>query len=105
MTDTIVDSDTGKYLGEHFFFEPRGITSDQIQGEILDIKVLKKGTMKNQLVGHFDIDLAKIYFRNDDHALFDHWIALFKPNSVDSDEIKGLVKVSIAVRGPNDPSV
>ena len=30
VKDTLVNSDEGHYWGEHFFFEPRDITSDQV---------------------------------------------------------------------------
>ena len=45
------------------------------------------------------------YFKNDEHTILHQWIGLFDPNSSDSDEMKGLVKVSVAIQGPSDSSV
>lgn len=61
----LMNSDEGVYWGEHFYFEPRNVTSDQIQAEILTIKVLEKGYFRDKEVGIFDMDLARIYFMND----------------------------------------
>ena len=69
MEDCLVNSDDGHYLGEHFFFEPRDMDADAIQAENLTIKVLDKGFFKNKQVGCFDLDVAQIYFKNDQHSI------------------------------------
>ena len=62
-------SENSRYWGEHFFFEPKGMSSDDIASQSVEIRVLDKGFFRDSLVGLFDIDVSQIYFQQDDHAI------------------------------------
>ena len=51
MKNSLYDSENEEYLGEHFFFEPRNLSSDQIQSEVVVIKIMEKAFLKNSLIG------------------------------------------------------
>ena len=65
LKDCPVNTDDPNYWGEHFFFEPKGMTEDDIQELTLEIKVLDKGFFRDKCIGQFDIDISKIYLAND----------------------------------------
>jgi len=69
------------------------------------IQVLDKGFFKDKQVGIFELDVAQVYFTNDQHALHHQWVALSNPDGGSAADIKGYVKLSIAVQGPGDSSV
>ena len=46
------------YWGEHFFFEPKNVSSDEIQSQQITLKVLDKGLFRDQMVGQFEMDLS-----------------------------------------------
>ena len=81
------------------------MSSEDIQSQNVTIKVLDKGLFRDTQVGQFEIDLAQIYFSNDQHVLEHQWVALNNPDSVDPNSIKGYIQMSIAVQGPGDSTV
>lgn len=56
--------DNSLYWGEHFFFEPKKLTQDEVQSMKITLRVLDKGIFKNRQVGEFEFDVAQIYFTN-----------------------------------------
>ena len=106
--DCPVQSDAKQNWGEHFFFEKIGMTSDQIQQEVLEIRIMDKGMLRDTVVGIFDIDISQVYFK-DKHAIQNQWVAFgSESNATNADadgKIKGIVQVSIAVQGPGDNAV
>lgn len=58
------NDDNSLYWGEHFFFEPKNLTQDEIQSMKITLRVLDKGIFKNRQVGEFEFDAAQIYFTN-----------------------------------------
>ena len=69
LDDCLVDSEDGHYWKEHFFFEPKGLSSDEIQSRNLRITILNKSLFRDKKVGEFDLDISSIYFMNEQHAL------------------------------------
>ena len=57
-----VKSENSRYWGEHFFFEPKNVGSDEIGSQSVEIRVLDKGFFRDSMVGLFDIDVSQIYF-------------------------------------------
>ena len=100
-----VASDQEDYWGEHFFFEPRGVTGEEISSHNVQFKLLDKGVFRDVTLGTFEMDLSQIYFMNDQHAIQHQWIALTNPESSDPNAIKGYLKMSVAIQGPGDSSV
>ena len=76
---SLINDDNAIYWGEHFFFEPKALTQDEVQSQKIVIKVLDKGWFKDKLVGEFEFDVAQIYFMNEEHAIQHQWIALVNP--------------------------
>ena len=76
--NTLTNKDKNVLWGEHFYLDARGMTKDTIEGAILKIKLLDKGTFRDKLVGMFDIDLARIYAK-DDHSIHNQWVAMNNP--------------------------
>jgi hypothetical protein len=46
-----------------------------------------------------------VYFQNNEHAIFNQWVAISNPESQDNKEIKGYLQLSIAIQGPGDNAV
>lgn len=46
------------YWGEHFFFEPKKLSSEEIQSQQITLKVLDKGVFRDQMLGQFEMDLS-----------------------------------------------
>lgn len=65
LKDTLENQETEVFWGEHFFFEPKNLSSDEIMSKNLRLSVKEKGIFKNSIVGTFEIDIAQIYFSND----------------------------------------
>lgn len=66
---------------------------------------MDKGFLRDSMVGLFDIDVSQVYFTNEQHAIFNQWVALSNPEAHDKSEIKGYLQISIAVQGPGDNAV
>ena len=90
---------------EHIYFEPRNLDGSYIDEQQLVIRLLNQGFLKNDLIGEFSFDIATIYRANDEHTLRNQWIAMNLPSSANYKEIRALLRVSVAVQGPGDPSV
>lgn len=58
LKDMIPNNDNSRYWGQHFFFEPKNMSSDAIQSQVIEVKVLDKGFLRDSMVGMFDIDLS-----------------------------------------------
>ena len=97
LSDCKVNSDDGHYWGEHFFFEPKGLHSDEIQSTSLQIRIMDKCFFKDKTIGVFDIDLSSIYFMNEEHAMQHQWVAINNPEGKDFNSIKGYLQISVAV--------
>lgn len=65
------------------------------------IRVLNQGWLKNELVGQAIIDLSSVYFKQK-NKMEHYWIGLDNPDSEDFENMKGLLKLSANVTGPND---
>jgi hypothetical protein len=100
-----VKSEDPRYWGEHFFFELKNLTSDDISSQLVAVKVLDKGFLRDKMVGLFDINVQQIYFQNDDHAILNQWVAITNPESVEKTEVKGYLQLSISVQGPEDNAI
>jgi hypothetical protein len=46
---------------EHLFFEPRSVHSSKIEIDTITIKVKNKGLLKDQLIGMYEFDMARVY--------------------------------------------
>ena len=51
MNDSVAEDENEQHWGEHFFFEPKNLSSDQIQSDQLKIVIFDKGMLKNRQVG------------------------------------------------------
>jgi len=86
------------------FFEPRAVHSSKIEIDTISIRVKNKGLLKDQLIGMYEFDMARVYSEKK-HAIHNQWIALFNPESSNFSEITGNLKLSISVMGPGDEQV
>lgn len=100
-----VKSEDKRYWGEHFFFELKSQTGEDIANKQITVKVLDKGFLRDKMVGLFDIDVQQIYLQNDNHALLNQWVAITDPESVEKTDVKGYLQLSISVQGPGDNAV
>lgn len=66
--------------------------------------MLDKGLFKNTLIGEYEFDATKIYFRKN-HALLHKWLAISDPYGEDYTEVTGYLKVSISITGVGDESI
>ena len=67
----------------------------------IDIRVLNRGFLKNELIGMATFALSTVYFK-EKHKVEHRWIALENPDAEDFENMKGLLKISGSVLGPND---
>jgi len=95
--EILTNNDNSDYWGEHFFFEPRGLSQDDIQDYKVKLTMLDKGFLRDQKVGEFEFDVAQLYFANDEHAIQHQWIALVNPQAIKSAQVKGYLRVSVAI--------
>jgi hypothetical protein len=51
LQNSATESESTIYWGEHFFFEPRNMTSDDIQSQSVSVTVLDKGVFRDTQVG------------------------------------------------------
>jgi len=77
---------------------------DDISATQIEIKVLNKGFLKDEMVGMYEFDISSIYFR-DKHCFEHQYVGLSNPDAENFSEIKGLLKMSISVMGPGDEQV
>ena len=68
---------------------------------MINIRLLNQGWVKNEIIGQAIFDLSSIYF-NDDHKIEHQWVGLDNPDAEDFENMKGLLKISANVTGPND---
>ena len=66
---------------EHLFIDLKNLESDEVKEAQIAIKLHDKGLFRDQMVGCFDLDVAKIYSMNDQHALHNQWVAMNNPDS------------------------
>jgi hypothetical protein len=74
---------------------------EDCQNSSVSINLVDKNLFKNEFIGRYDMDWQTVYF-TDKNMLEHQWLALSNPESEDYQEIKGMLKMSIAVRGPGD---
>lgn len=89
---------------EHIFLEPKNVKKETAEKGKIKLRLLDKGLFKNVLIGEFEFDVTKIYFRKD-HALLHKWLALSDPYGDDYSKITGYLKVSISVTCTGDESI
>ena len=104
-TDCPLRSETTQFWSEHLFLELKKREAADIQQDTIEISVQDKGLFRDKVVGSFEIDVAKVYGINNRHALEHQWVALCSTNSENPEEVKGFIKMSIAVHGPGDNTV
>jgi hypothetical protein len=97
LSDCVLKSDQPRYWGEHFFFEPTGLSSEDVASQVITVQLLDKGFLRDSQVGIFDIDLSQIYFEQEDHAIHNQWVALSNPESADKNAIVGYLQLSISI--------
>jgi len=68
------------------------------------IRMLNQGWIKNELVGMAQLDLSSVYFQ-ENHKIEHTWLGLDNPDAEDFENMKGLLKISASVTGPNDNAV
>ena len=51
LSDSKIESNSPLFWGEHFFFEPRNMSSEEIQSQNVTIKLLDKGLFRDTQVG------------------------------------------------------
>ena len=78
------------------------LTSDQLSSEKIKISIFDTNNMlRNVLIGGTQFDLNYIYSNCQHHEIYKTWTGLFNPNQI-KQEIKGYLKLSITILGPND---
>lgn len=62
--DIPCNSNTTVWYREHLYFEFRNQYSSDIQNAIISLKIKNKGIMRDELIGLYDIDITKVYFKD-----------------------------------------
>ena len=70
----------------------------------ISVGVYHFGKLGTVLIGGFVFGMEDVYARQG-HELFQEWVALADSNEGDGERVKGYLKVSIALVGPNDKPV
>ena len=60
--------------------------------------------LRDELIGLYEVDITKIYFRTD-HTIQHQWVGLINPESKNYNEITGNLKVSLNITGDGDKKV
>ena len=79
-------------------------TTEAIEDAKITIRLLDKGYFKDALIGHYEFDIAYIYFMKQ-HSLMHRWLALSNPNSTNFNEVTGYLKLSITIAAFGDEQV
>jgi hypothetical protein len=74
---------------------------DQCNRTSITVTVLNKGFFKNEVIGRFSFQMSSIYFM-EQHKQEHIWVGLENSDSDDFSQVKGMLKMSLSVRGPND---
>ena len=67
--------------------------------------MLEKGFFKDTKIGDIEIDISRMYFKNDDHCIHNQWVALTNDENQDPNSIVGQIKMSVCIQGPGDSQV
>ena len=83
------------------FFDLIDMTDEKLRRTNVAIRVMNKGFLKNEIIGDFEFDIQTTYLK-DKHMIEHQWIGIQNSGAEDFDKSKGMLKVSLAIRGPGD---
>ena len=63
-----ITNDTSAYIGEHFFYVKIFDNRENLENQNIEVSVIKKRTMKSEVIGTIEINVSSIYFE-DKHCM------------------------------------
>ena len=100
----LISSDTKVYWGEHFYFNKKYKSRDQLEEDLLVISVYDSSRLiSSGLIGSFTVNIASIYFENN-HVMAHKWF-LLQNKDKNFDKVMGFVKMSFTVAFEGEPRV
>lgn len=86
---------------EHLYFSKLGCTIDDLESEKILIEVKDSKTLKDSLIGSYELDFTYLYFQPK-HSILHQWIILSNPYSDDVTIQRGLVKIGVNILHEDD---
>ena len=98
-----VTSGATSLWNEHLYFSKLGCTVDSLESEKILIEVKDSRTLKDSLIGSYELDFTYVYFQPK-HTILHQWIFLSNPYCEDVSVQRGLVKIGVSVLHESDKS-
>lgn len=96
-----VTSGATSIWSEHLYFSKLDVQVTELEESKILIEVLDSRTLKNSLIGLYELDFTYVYFKPK-HSIIHQWIILSNPYTEDMSVQRGLVKIGVNIIHEND---
>lgn len=96
-----VTSGATSIWSEHLYFSKLNASVTELEESKILIEVLDSRTIKNSLIGSYELDFTYVYFKPK-HSIIHQWIILSNPFTEDMSIQRGLVKIGVNILHETD---